>query len=113
MTPEEITTLFAMAATLFQPITGQPTDNDLTAIWDLLYPLLLDIPYNEAGTHNLIGLIEPTTTYTVTWGNPFPIPPRPATYPAVPDDNTLTISSLHSKKITRSPRTGPDPNLQV
>ena len=60
MTPEEITTLFATAATTFQPITGQPTDDDLTALRDVLYPLLLDIPYDMDGTHNLIGLIEPT-----------------------------------------------------
>jgi hypothetical protein len=91
MTPEEITTLFTTTAASFQPIVGQPTDDDLTAIRDLLYPLLLDIPYDEAGTHNLIGLIEPTTTYTATWGNPFPIPPRPPTYPAVPDDATAVV----------------------
>ncbi len=78
MTPEEITTLFAT----FQTIIGQPTDDDLTAIRDILYPLLLDIPYDEAGTHNLIGLIEPTTTYTDTWGGAFPIPQWPPTYPA-------------------------------
>jgi hypothetical protein len=91
MTPEEITTLFATTAASFQPIVGQPTDDDLTAIRDLLYPLLLDIPYDEAGTHNLIGLLEPPTTYTATWGNPFPIPPRPPTYPAVPDDATAVV----------------------
>ncbi len=55
MTPEEITTLFATAAAAFQPISGQPTNDDLTAIRNVLYPLLLDIPYDEAGTHNLTG----------------------------------------------------------
>lgn len=91
MTPEEITTLFATAAAAFQPISGQPTDDDLTAIRDVLYPLLLDIPYDEAGTHNLIGLIEPTTTYTETWGDAFPIPQRPPTYPDVPDAATAVV----------------------
>ncbi len=78
MTPEEITALFATAATTFQPIIGQPTDDDLTALRDVLYPLLLDIPYDEDGAHprhNLIGLIEPTGSYTTTWGAAFPIPP--------------------------------------
>eukprot|EP00804_Cyclotella_cryptica_P026586 CCRYP_014019-RA/>CCRYP_014019-RA protein AED:0.29 eAED:0.29 QI:0/-1/0/1/-1/1/1/0/130 len=68
MTLEEITTAFAMATTMFQPITGQPSDTDLTVICNVLYPLLLDIPYDEDGMHNLIGLIEPTTLYTATCG---------------------------------------------
>ncbi len=63
MTPEEITTLFATAATSIQPIIGQPTDDDLTAIREILYPLLLSIPYDENGTHNLIGILEPEATY--------------------------------------------------
>ena len=91
MTPEEITTLFATAATTFQPITGQPTDDDLTALRDVLYPLLLDIPYDMDGTHNLIGLIEPTPSYTTTWGTPFPIPPRPPAYPAIADDASAVV----------------------
>ena len=93
MTPEEITHIFATAATTFQPITGQPTDNDLTALRDVLYPLLLDIPYNDqpGGMHNLIGLIKPTTTYVARWHAAFPIPPKPATYPAIPDDATPVV----------------------
>ena len=47
MTPKEITTIFATPAAAFQPIVGQPSDNDLTALRDILYPLLLDIPYTE------------------------------------------------------------------
>jgi hypothetical protein len=61
MTPEEITTVFTTAATTFQPISGQPSDDNFTALCDVLYPLLLDIPYDLDGTHNLIGLIKPTT----------------------------------------------------
>ena len=76
MSPKEITALFATAASTFTPIAGQPTDDDLTALRDVLYPLLLDIPYDDqsGGTHNLIGLIEPTASYTATWGVTFPIP---------------------------------------
>jgi hypothetical protein len=59
MTPEEITMLFATASDSFQPVVGQPTDNDLTAIRELLYPLLLDIPYDEAGAHNLMDYSSP------------------------------------------------------
>ena len=86
MTLEEIAALFAMVASAFQPIVGQPSDDDLTALRDVLYPLLLDIPYDKDGTHNLIGLIKPRTSYTATWGAPFPIPARPPPYPAIADD---------------------------
>lgn len=94
MTPEEITTLFATAAASFQPIAGQPTDDDLTALREVLYPLLLDIPYDEDGAHprhNLIGLVEPTASYTATWGEAFPIPPRPPAYPAIANDATAVV----------------------
>jgi len=89
MTPEEITALFATAATTFQPIAGQPNDDDLMALRDVLYPLLLDIPYDERPNgHNLIGIIEPTATYAMRWHAAFPHPARPISYPAIPDDAT-------------------------
>ena len=92
MTPEEITTLFATAAASFQTFVGQPTDDDLTALRDVIYPLLLDIPYDEQqGGHNLIGLVEPTALYQARWANPFPIPIRPPAYPAIADDATPVV----------------------
>ena len=96
MTPEEITTLFASAAASFPAIVGQPTDDDLTAMHEVLHPLLLDIPYDR-GTgpgelnHNLIGLIEPTATYSALWGEAFPIPAQPPTYPDIPDNATAVV----------------------
>jgi hypothetical protein len=89
MTPEENTTSFATAAASIQPIIGQPTDDDLTALQEVLYPLLLEIPYDEPRTHNLIGIIEPTASYTTTWSAAFPIPPHPPTYPVIANDATL------------------------
>ena len=87
MTPEEITALFAEAANKFSPIAGAPTDDDLTALRKTLYPLLLSIPYDEDGTHNLIGLIEPPASYIATWGEAFPVPARPPAYdPAIAAD---------------------------
>mgnify|MGYP006970027925 CR=1 FL=1 len=71
--------LFATAAASFPAIVGQLTDDDLTTMCEVLYPLLFDIPYDQ-GTgpgefnHNLIGLIEPTATYSAMWGEAFPIP---------------------------------------
>ena len=94
--PEEITTLFATTATTFQPIAGQPTDEDLTALHDVLSPPLLDIPYNMDGMHNLIGLIEPTLSFTTTWGMAFPIPPRPPAYPAIADNASAVVRAVAS-----------------
>ena len=90
MTPEEITAVFATAATTYPPITGQPTDDDLTAMKDILYPLLLDIPYNDPD-NNLIGIIEPLAAYIATWGQPFPIPAQPPAYPAIADNATAVV----------------------
>ncbi len=89
--PEEITSLFATAAAAFQPIVGQPNNNDLTLLRDTLYPLLLQIPYDEAGTHNLIGILEPTTMYTATWHAAFPVPVWPPTYPAISNTTTAVV----------------------
>ena len=89
---EEITTLFATAAITFPPTAGQPADDDLTTLRNVLvHPVLLDIPFNMDGMHNLIGIIEPTTLYMTTWGNPFPIPPCPPAYPAIADDASAII----------------------
>lgn len=110
MTPEEITATFATAAAGFQPIVGQPSDDDLTALRDVLYPLLLDIPYTEYAVHdatltahNLVGLIEPDASYTARWGEPFPIPARPPAYPAIPDDASAVVrarSEAHHALLT-------------
>ena len=87
MTPEEITALFADAAAQFAPIVGNPSDDDLTAMRELLTPLLLNIPYDEDGDNNLIGLIAGPVQYLDTWGQAFPRPDRPPSYdPAIPAD---------------------------
>ena len=75
MSPEEIMAIFSPVAATFSPIKVQPTDDDLTALCEVLHPLLLGIPYNEDGTHNLSSLVEPPAAYAATWGTLFPIPP--------------------------------------
>ncbi len=74
MSPNAIYVLFTDAATRFTPITSNPTDEDLTTIPKILTPLLLTIPYDEAGTHNLVGIIKHPMIYLATWLAPFPIP---------------------------------------
>ncbi len=84
MTPEEITALFAKTAAQFTPIAGNPSDDNLTAMCELLTPLLLNILYNEEGDNNLVGLIAGPNQYFNTWGQAFPRPDRPLSYdPAV------------------------------
>ena len=59
MSPEEIMAIFSMAAATCPPIKGQPMDDNLTTLCKVMHPLLLSIPYDEDGMHNLICLMEP------------------------------------------------------
>ena len=81
MTPEEIALVFADATAKAMPIDGNPSDDDLTAMREVLIPILLSIPYDADGTHNLVGLIQPTATYTRIGAQPSPVPlgPGPTT----------------------------------
>ena len=49
MTPDKIVAKFATAVNHFKPITEQPSDTDLTIIWEAVAPLLLQILYDETG----------------------------------------------------------------
>ena len=47
MNPEEIVAKFVTAIDHFKPITEQPSDTDLTRLWEAVTLLLLQIPYDE------------------------------------------------------------------
>ena len=53
MTPKEIMEIFSNALESFELINGQPSDSNLTQIWEVLATLLLQIPYDKTE--------EPTT----------------------------------------------------
>ncbi len=90
--PNKITAIFALATDNFACISGQPLDDDITAISLATKPLLKDLNYNKFGQHNLVGLVKPAATYTVTWGAIFPIPKRPAAYNSkIKDDATQVV----------------------
>ena len=93
MTPEEIVAKFATAIDHFEPITEQPSDTDLTRIWEAVAPLLLQIPYDETeGNHNLIGLIWSKNAYVARYDEAFPEPKRVgAYYPDIDDDATAVV----------------------
>ena len=93
MTPEEIVAKFAHSLEKFEPISGQPSDSDLTKIRDVVVPLLLQIPYEETGAvHNLNGLIRPEAAYITRYGAAFPKPARIGAYdPSIDDDATDVV----------------------
>ena len=92
MMPEEIALVFADITAKSTPIHGNPTDDDLTALREILTPILLGIPYDVDGTHNLVGLIQPDAIYIDTWLTAFPRPPRPASYDAnIANDATPVV----------------------
>ena len=79
--PDEIATNFAEASAAFPAIIGQPEDQNLHALIEVLTPLLLDIDYdNEKGIHSLVGLIESDADYIAEYGTAFVRPRRIGAY---------------------------------
>ncbi len=94
--PNQITALFAEAATIFPAIVGKPTSNDITNIEKVLMPLLVGIDYNKVAAacaiqHNLIGLVQDMTIYSARWHAPFARPARVATYDTTIPDNATAV----------------------
>ena len=79
-TPEEITALFALASNNSACISSQPLDDAINDILLAVTPHLHDIDYDVAGTQNLVGLVQDTASYTMTWGQPWANPACPAAY---------------------------------
>ena len=106
---KEIAAIFAMATTNFDAIIGQPTDDDIFRIREVLMPLLHDISYDMAKvagttTHNLVGLIQEATSYATTWGTAFPRPIRIDAYDiTIKDDATPVgrsrMEAAHTAKL--------------
>jgi hypothetical protein len=58
MTPNAIMLLFREVREAFPPFKGKPTDNNLTAIRDMLLPILMEIPYDQlGGVHSLTVIL--------------------------------------------------------
>ena len=63
-----ITLLLAKATEEFAPIVGQPTDDNIFDMREVLMPILFNIEYAlvvpvGSNAHNLVGLIQETTSY--------------------------------------------------
>ena len=79
--PDGISTLFAEALDKSGPISGQPTEYHLAELRKLISQILLVIPYDEEnGIHNLVSLIQYTTTHAADYTAAFQRPQNPATY---------------------------------
>jgi hypothetical protein len=66
---DTIALLFATATERFTRNVGQPTDNNIFCICEVLMPPLHNLDYNmqcavKANAHNLVGLIQETASYT-------------------------------------------------
>ena len=105
MPPEEIVERFANLFEHFEPIDGQPSDTNLTQIWDIVAPFLLRIPYNKKGAvHNLIGLIRPEAAYTTRCGAAFLEPTRVGAYGAAIDDDATSVVRARTKVVHKAKR---------
>jgi len=94
-TPDIIAAIFAVATNNFTLIAGQPTDDDINTMEKALLPLLHDIDYDMFGPQNLVGIIGPAITYTVTWDQTFVRPPRLTAYDLTIQDNATQVVRNH------------------
>ena len=92
MTPDEIVAKFATALDHFEPIIDQPSDTDLTRLWEAVASLLLQILYDKrGGQHNLIGIIQAKPAYLKRYGEAFPEPTRVGVYDLEINNNDTAV----------------------
>ena len=81
MKSDEIQSLFATFLETYAPVEGQPSDPDLSTLWETLTALLLTIAYDgEKSIHNLVDLIMNEDAYKTRHGANLPTPSHPAIY---------------------------------
>ena len=83
MKTTEVQAAFAALLDAFKPISGQPTDEDLTRLRRAALSALVPIPYDkEKGKHLLLGLLLTDDEYHARYGTAFPVKAskRPAIY---------------------------------
>ena len=72
------TVAFVAWLNLFKPISGQPTDTDLTRLHADLITTLLPLPYDvEKVIHNLLGLVMGKEYYKQRYCTKLPTPTKP------------------------------------
>ena len=105
MTPEEIVAKFAQTLDKFEPIDGQPSDTNLTRLWEPFAPLLLQIPYDETGAvHNIIDLIRPEAAYVARYGKAFHDTTRVKAYNPNIENNATAVVRAQSEAAHKAKR---------
>ena len=105
MTPEEIVAKFVHALNNFEAIDKQPSDTDLTRLWEAVAPLLLQILYDETGAvHKLTSLIRTESAYVARYGKAFPEPTRVGAYDPNIDDNATAVVRARSEAAHKAKR---------
>ena len=100
MNPEEVQFLFAAQLEVFDPISGQPTDADLTRLREDLTLILIPPPYNvEKGIHNLMGIVMDKDYYKVLYGAKFPKTTRPSVYDKDISNNSTNVVQAKAKAV--------------
>ena len=78
---DELLTLFGVQLEVFEPIVGQPTDGDITRLWEVLTSLLYPIRYEgDDQKHSLLGIIMSDAAYTGRYTTTFLPPDRVSHY---------------------------------
>ena len=102
MKSDEIQSLFTTAIETYAPVKGQPSDPDLSTLWETLTALLLPIVYDgEKGIHNLVGIVMNEDAYKTRYSANFPTPTRPAIYDVkIPIDATNAVRACREASHT-------------
>ena len=86
MKTTEVQATFAALLDTFEPISGQPTDEDLTRLRRAALSALVPIPYDRVkGKHSLLGLLLTDVEYKARYGIIFPA--EASDRPAIYDEN--------------------------
>ena len=107
MKTTEVQAAFAALLDAFEPMSGQPTDKDLTRLRRVALSALVPIPYNrEKGKHSLLRLLLADDKYDTRYGIVFPekASERPAIYDeTIADDAALGLrakaEAIHQAKL--------------
>ena len=95
MKTEEIQALFLDVRAVFEQISGQPSDANLTRLRAKISSIQYPILYNEElGVYNLVGIILTTDEYTSKYGVTFPTPKSPVIYDATITKDTVSFEWL-------------------
>jgi hypothetical protein len=103
MRPGAITRLFKEAHDAFPPLKGKPSNNDLLAIRETLFPQLMVIPYNQLnGVHSLTAIPIEAGKYEANHGEKIVRPACLPLYDKTIADDAMTVIRICEKAAHKS-----------